>query len=53
MLFCAGGSIEISGIGFDPFPLRSYQLAVIPASTTINLEATSKTEIIRIEPVAV
>ena len=53
MLFCAGGSIEISGIGFDPFPLRSYQLAVIPASTTINLEATSKTEIIRIEPVGV
>ncbi len=53
MLFCTEGGVEIRGEGFEPIPVQKYQMAVIPADTSIQVHCSVPSEVIRIVPVAV
>uniref|UniRef100_A0A7V4XT51 Mannose-6-phosphate isomerase n=1 Tax=Acidobacterium capsulatum TaxID=33075 RepID=A0A7V4XT51_9BACT len=53
VLFCAEGSLEIDGEGWETVTIQPWQLAVIPARTSIRVHCSVRSEVICIVPVAI
>ena len=53
MVFCRAGAVTLAGEGWEPFDLKSNQLAVIPAGVASKVTSDGASEIIRIAPCAV